>query len=243
MRLAVLELPASFDHQDEREADVERLLLEGPPCDLALVGEATLTGYVSPSGDFDLSRFAEPIDGSTLARARSLARRRRTALGVPLVELGPDGLLYNCYALVDASGELVHCYRKRHPWYPETWATPGQAPFECVELGGISLVVAICFDVHFLTREAAPVLSRADLLIFPSAWVDDGELDARAEVLEALSRRFGIAIANPNWGPGDPPVRGQGTSRILRPGHAPLVARSAPGAARRIDAELEPRQR
>jgi 5-aminopentanamidase len=243
MRLAVLELPASFDRQSEREGDIERLLAEGPPCDLALVGEATLTGYVSPSGDFDLSRFAEPLDGPTLARGRSLARRHRTSLGLPLVELGPDGLLYNCYALLDASGELVNRYRKRHPWYPETWATPGDEPFERIDLCGISLAVAICFDLHFLTREAAPLLSSADLLVFPSAWVDDEEPDARAELLGALERRFGLAIANPNWGPGSPSVRGQGNSRILRPGQPPIVAASARDTAVRIDAELAPRRR
>jgi predicted amidohydrolase len=239
MRLAVLELPASFDRQAEREAEVERLLADGPPCDLALLGEAVLTGYVSPSGDFDLGRFAEPVDGPTLARARSLARRHRTALGLPLVELGSNGLIYNSYVLLDASGEPVHRYQKRHPWYPESWATPGQAPFECVELGGLSVLVAICFDVHFLAREAASALARADLLVFPSAWVDDEERDTRAGLLAELSRRFDVAIANPNWGPGDPLVRGQGTSRILRPEHAPLVAASAPGVAQRIDAELE----
>lgn len=243
MRVAVLELPASYDRRGAREAELERLLEAGPPCDLALLGEAVLTGYVSPSGDFDLSRFAEPLDGPTLGRARALARRHGTALGLPLVERGPDGLLYNCYVLLDAAGELVHRYRKRHPWYPEAWATPGEQPFECVELGGISLVVAICFDLHFLTREASPALSRADLLVFPSAWVDDDAQDARAAPLGGLERRFGVAIANPNWGPGDPAMRGQGASRILRPGQAPLVAQSSAHTPLRIDAVIEPRRR
>lgn len=243
MRVAVLELPASYDRQATREAELERLLEAGPPCDLALLGEAVLTGYVSPSGDFDLSRFAEPLDGPTLARARSTARRHGTALGLPLVERGDDGLLYNCYVLLDAAGELVHRYRKRHPWYPEAWATPGAQPFECVELGGLSLLVAVCFDLHFLTREASLALSSADLLVFPSAWVDDDAEDARAAALGGLERRFGLAIANPNWGPGAPAVRGQGGSRILRPGQAPLVAASARDTALRVDAELGPRAR
>jgi 5-aminopentanamidase len=243
MRLAVLELPASFDRAAERFDEVDRLLGEGPACDLALLGEAALSGYVSPSGDFDLSRFAEPLEGPTLARGRAVARRHHTALGLPLVERAPDGLLYNCYLLLDASGELAHRYRKRHPWYPEAWATPGDAPFECIDFGGLSLFVAICFDLHFLVEEAASALSRADLLVFPSAWVDDAERDARDELLGALVGRFGLAVANPNWGPGSPSVRGQGTSRILRPGHAPLVAASTMGTALRIDAEVARRER
>jgi hypothetical protein len=53
--------------------------------------------------------------------------------------------------------------------------------------------------------------------VFPSAWVDDGPDDLRGPIFDGLARRFGLVVANANWGPGEPRVRGQGRSRIVRP--------------------------
>ena len=69
--------------------------------------------------------------------------------------------------------------------------------------------------MHFLAEEAADVLSRADALLFPSAWVDGGE--SRQPLLADLAVRFGVTILNPNWGPGRPRLPGQGQSLVAWP--------------------------
>jgi 5-aminopentanamidase len=260
LRVSVLELPARWADADEALDDVDALLSHPhAPTDLAILPEMSLAGYVSPEGEFDLSRFAEPITGSTVQRAAELARRHRAHLVVPLV-LAEDDRLYNAAVVVGPRGDVVATYRKRHPWFPEQWATRGEQPSPLFEIGGLRVTIAICYDGHFLADDTADILARADLLIFMSAWVDEEDLDksrrsrslgvggvsplveaepqdSRMPLLRDLSRRFGISIANANWGPGTILVPGQGGSCILD-GEARLLATvpttlGAAGAARR----------
>jgi predicted amidohydrolase len=133
------------------------------------------------------------------------------------------------YNAVTAAG-LFH-YRKRHPWYVETWATPGEAPAPVVTVAGLRVTVCICFDIHFLTEADVD----ADVLLFPSAWVDEDD-DARATLLPEVARRFGVAVVNANWGVGTPRVKGQGGSMVVsREGD--VLARCG-ATTRRLDVEL-----
>ena len=68
MRLTALQLPARWNQRDAQLALVEQLLADGPT-DLVLLPEASLTGYVSPRGDFDVRPFAEALNGPTERRA------------------------------------------------------------------------------------------------------------------------------------------------------------------------------
>lgn len=201
--------------------------------DLVVFPELSLTGYVSPRGDADLSRFAEPLSGPTIVAARRIAREAGAALAVPLV-LDEGHALFNATVLVGAEGEVRAVYRKRHPWFPERWATPGTEPHPVVELGGVRITFATCYDVHFLADEAADVLAAADVLLFPSAWVDTR--GTRIPTLRALAARFELAVVNANWAPGVVRVPGQGGSAILARGGA-VVATATP-AAPRADAVL-----
>lgn len=247
MRLALLELPARFGQPEEALRDSDRLLAAGP-CDLAVLPECALTGYVDLRAgpgrrpatlDFDLARFAEPLDGPTAARLGELARRHATHLVAPLVERdGPD--VFNTCVVLDPAGALVARYRKRHPWGPETWATPGDLPHPRVRVGDVTITIAVCFDVHFLAREIPDVLGAVDALIFPSAWVDESDVDLRGPIFERLRRRFGIAVANANWGVGEPAVLGQGRTRFVDAAGA--VREIEPGVgARRLDVEVRAR--
>ena len=223
MRVAALELPARFYRVAENLELVGSLLARGS-CDLALMPEASLTGYVSPERDFDLTRFAEPRDGPTAHALAELAKKHGTHLVGPLIEREGDRV-YNAMIGFDRKGrEFIH-YRKRHPWYPETWATPGDGPHPVVIALGVRVTIAICFDIQFASE-----LPAADLLLFPSAWVDDRAADSRAEILS----KVGMAVVNANWGVGEPRVPGQGGSRILD-GTGGLHVMAA--SAGRIDAD------
>lgn len=180
--------------------------------DLVLLPEAAFTGYVSPRGDFDLSPLAEPLDGFTARACANIARRYQVALGVPLIER--DGRrCYNSLLLFNADGARIGHWRKRHPWIPENWASPGNLGTPVIELNGVHIAAAICFDLHFIADEAAAELTAADLLLFPSAWVE--EEDSRPVRLTGLAEHFRLAVANANWGAGRPRVPGQGHSMIL----------------------------
>jgi predicted amidohydrolase len=233
LRVAALELPARWNEPALALAEVGRLLGSAPAPDLAVLPEAALTGYVSPDLDFDLGPFAEPLTGATARALGALARAHGCHLVAPLVErLG--NRTYNTTLVLSPDGALLARYRKRHPWYPETWATPGDEPPPVLELGGARVTVAVCFDVHFLAEDATRQLEDADLLVFPSAWVEDD--DSRGAILPELARRFDVAVVNANWGFGSPRVPGQGRSRILSRDGEVLAMASGPG---RIDASLD----
>ncbi len=216
MRIAILELPARFGEPDAALEEARSLLAEGP-CDLALLPECALTGYVSEDGDFDLTPFAEPEAASRqIESLRGLAAGAGCAVAGPFVE-AEAGRAYNGLVVVGADGRILSRYRKRHPWYPETWASPGSEPHPTFSFGGLTCTIAICFDIHFLESEAEKQLESADILLFPSAWVDDGPGDGRAPLLDRIARRFDVTIVNANWGAGRPAVRGQGRSRVVLP--------------------------
>jgi 5-aminopentanamidase len=216
LRIALLELGARFG-APEAVLEEARALLSTRPCDLALLPECALTGYVSEDGDFDLTSFSEPEATSTqIASLRELATGAGCAVAGPFVQLDA-GRSYNGFVVVDASGGIVARYRKRHPWYPETWASPGLEGHPTFCLGGLTFTIAICFDIHFLEDEAARELHASDVLLFPSAWVDDGPGDGRAPIFERIAKTFEVTVANANWGTGRPAVRGQGRSRAVSP--------------------------
>ncbi len=217
LRLTVLELPAQFGAADQVLAEADRLLAQGPT-DLVLLPECALTGYVSPAGEFDLRPLAEPRGGPSERGLAELARRHRVHLVGPLVErdaVGEKVAYYNTMVAFDRDGAVTARYRKRHPWYPERWATPGDERAPVFDVLGWLTTIAICFDVHTLAEDAAAELERADLLLFPSAWVEDEGDDLRRELLPPLARRFGVTIANANWAPGDVILPGQGASRVI----------------------------
>jgi 5-aminopentanamidase len=226
VRVTVLELAATWNTSAAVLDEIAARLAAGPATDLVLVPEACITGYVSPAREFDLAPFAEPIDGPLARRCAAIASAARVHLVAPLV-LREDRAIYNAMACFDPGGALVFVYRKRHPWVPETWATPGPSAAPVVEILGHRVTIAICFDLHFLADELQP----ADLLLFPSAWVE--RPDTRIVRLADLARTFQIHIANANWAPGVVRVPGQGGSCVIAPDGAVIAS----GAAR-IDAEL-----
>lgn len=236
LRVTVVEMPATWGEPDHALRLAEAALAGGPPSDLVLLPEASLTGYVSPELDFDLSRFAEPGDGPTARALAGLAQRHRTHVVGPLV-LAEDGARFNATVAFDPWGRSSFLYKKRHPWVPEEWATPGSDPHPLVPIGDMNVTVACCFDVHFLEREAGPTLDAADLLLFPSAWVEEGE-DTRLARLSAIARAHGVAVAAANWGPGVVRVPGQGGSAILD-ARGEVLARVRRGAMR-ADAIVRP---
>lgn len=229
LRVAALEMPHRYGDVAValRDLDVALAALSGD-AELCLLPECALTGYLSPDGDFDLTRFAEGMSGPTAHALADAARRHGIALAGPLVERDGDRL-YNALLLYDARGMLVGHWRKRHPWYPERWASAGDLGTPVITLGGVRLTACICFDIHFIADDAPDALAASDALLFPSAWVEDrvGE-DHRRELLGGLARRFGITVINANWGVGVPRVWGQGGSRIATPEGA--VSRLGGGA-------------
>jgi predicted amidohydrolase len=241
MKICALELPATFGDIGGQLVVIRAALGRADSPDLVLLPECALTGYVSDDLSFDLRPFAEPLEGPTLDAYRAIARERQVHFAGPLVE-ELDGAYFNSFVVVDPRGELQAHYRKRHPWFPETWATRGGLPYPDFRIGGLRLTLAVCYDVHFLAREAHQILEEVDVLLFPSAWVDDDTSDLRTDIFAGLVRRFGLTVVNANWGPGAPRFPGQGRSRIVGPDGA-VEAPPLPGRVSHVAAEVPPKRR
>lgn len=229
MNLTAIQLPARFDAFGEQLRAVELLLEAGPRTDLVLLPEAALTGYVSTLGDFDLTRFAEALEGPTHQALAQLARRFECLIIGPLIER-EGSFVFNSMIGITPTGERLVHYRKRHPWMPEKWATAGTQHAQTFEWKALTFSIAVCFDVHFLEEDAAAQLDASDVLLFPSAWVDD-EDDSRVPLLRGLAVARGCSVLNANWGVGRPRVPGQGGSMFVDRSGV-LTERLAGGLAR-----------
>jgi predicted amidohydrolase len=223
-RVVGLELPARFGEPGAvlRELATTLQAHEG---DLVLLPECALTGYLDAGGECDLRPFAEPAvrlgeelshrgPHSIAAQLAELASRQKLHLVAPLIERTPNGFFNSMIGVAPDRTVFVH-YRKRHPWFPERWVTPGELPYGSFELFGARFLLAICFDIHFVAAEVPALLQAADVLLFPSAWVDDGRADLRGPIFRKLAASYNLTIVNANWGPGAPLLRGQGRSRIV----------------------------
>jgi predicted amidohydrolase len=152
-----------------------------------------------------------------------------------------EGRTYNTMMALAPDGRVLAAYRKRHPWYVETWASPGEASIAFASIAGATCAIAICFDLHFLANESARELAAADVLLFPSAWVE--EIDSRPALLADLALRFEVAIVNANWGHGVPAVRGQGGSCVVGDGGRTIARAPRGRGPHRVDATLPIRAR
>jgi predicted amidohydrolase len=224
MRLTILELPARWNDTDEMLASVDNMVR--PETDLVLLPEASLHGYLSPEGDADLTRFAEPIDGPTSRACAAIAAKHRVHLVAPLV-LREGATLQR-----DDRHARQHAAVRLPQAPPVDRGLGARVRTTVVTIAGRVVTLAICYDVHFLPRESAAQLEAADVLLFPSAWVE--EPDLRIPRLQRLAHAFELTIANANWGPGQIVVPGQGNSCVVAPDRT-IVAKVADG---RIDLVL-----
>jgi predicted amidohydrolase len=229
MRLTVLQLAASWNDRGGVVARVDALLRTAPT-DLVLLPEAALTGYVSPDLDFDLTPFAEASGGATEQALSQLAATHRCTLVGPSIQKHGHHV-YNTMIAMGSDGAHVFTYAKRHPWHPELWATAGADAPPVVTVAGRKVTIAICYDVQFVDEDPQDALRAADVLLFPSAWVDqDG---TRLPLLRDLAKRFELWIVNANWSEGVVGVAGQEDSCIVAPSGE--IAALAGAGERRID--------
>ncbi len=231
VRLTALELPARWSSPAVQVAQVSRLVAAGST-DVLLLPEASFTGYVSPALDFNLRPQAVPL-------AQGVEALQALAVALACDVVGPviereGSRCFNAMVGVGPDGAPWLHYRKRHPWFPETWASRGDLPFPLVERHGLTFTMGICFDVHFLAAEAARELTEADVLLFPSAWVSD-EADTKVTLLTDLATSFELTVLNANWGVGEPPIVGQGGSMVALADRT--IERIVVGAAR-LDVRL-----
>jgi len=136
--------------------------------DLIVLPELCTTPYFA-SGPFDpeAAAWAEPVGGPSTQFFAGVAREVDAAIAFGMVELSPDGTVYNALVLLDRRGELVEGVGPGGERYPAfrklsapsvfsgtltvdeaSYCTPGPSPM-VFDLDGVRLGALICYDRAF----------------------------------------------------------------------------------------------
>ncbi len=163
--------------------------------DLYVYPELFLNGYTSKDL---LYRYALGLDDEPVARVAGEAAARGSWLVVGFAERAGRGLIYNS-ALVAGPGGVAGVYRKRHlPTFSvfdeHRWFKPGRGRLRVWGMGGLSVGVAICYDVFFPEIFRAYALLGADMVVVISA-SPDTSLPLFEKVLAARALENTVYIA------------------------------------------------
>lgn len=210
----------SFSGQGNREVNlqtalklVEQALWDKP--DLVVLPE-TFTGLGMSERDW--FNTAEPLDGETVSRLRTIARQHRVYIACPIL-LKHRSAVHNAVILLDRKGEVAGTYTKMFPTLGELslGVTPG-AEATVIETDFGRVGFAICFDLNF--REVADDLhaKRAELVCFSSMYpggmqIQHWALEYHWWFLSAIGSPQGILV--------DPLGR---IRRRAQPGYQPIVS-------------------
>lgn len=167
-------------------------------CDVLVTPEMFTTGY--NIGAKAVAAAAEPADGAGMREIAAIAAHSRLAVvaGHP-VQAG-NGQVRNCATLFDGSGDALLTYAKTHLFGPVDRAqfSPGGALSAVVELAGLRVALAICYDIEFPELVRALALSGADLIVCPTANMQPFDTVA-ARLVPARAQENGVAIAYANY--------------------------------------------
>jgi len=167
MKLAVYQGAGDFLDKKANLARMDRLaaasVLQGAT--LLMLPEIYLSGY--NLGD-DCAGMAEPADGASAREATRIAKRHGIALLYGYAERDGDAI-YNSILLIGPDGERLANYRKVHLFGPEEKRLfePGK-DYVTATLNGLTIGLAICYDVEFPEFIRTLVLQGADLIAVPT---------------------------------------------------------------------------
>ena len=155
LQLPVVETPAQLAAQAQRIVQMMgKARRNNPGMDLVVFPEYALHG---------LSMSTEPelmcrMDGPEVAAFKAACIEHRLWACLSLMELNPNGNLYNSGIVIDDQGAVALYYRKLHPWVPvEAWE-PGNLGIPVIDgPRGCKLALIICHDGMFpeMARECA----------------------------------------------------------------------------------------
>lgn len=174
-RVAAIQYEPTPGETEKNVPDLLRLVEEAAQhgARLIVLPEMATTGYCWESRA-EIAPHVEPIPGATTERFQQLASRYDCYIAVGLAEVDPaTTLYYNSVALIGPDG-IVGTYRKIHSYISEPrWARDGDLGWPVWEtplgrLGGL-----ICMDAEYFESSRILTLRGADVLLFPTNWLDD----------------------------------------------------------------------
>jgi len=137
-----------FEHRPNDKAanlhTIERFVRQAAErgVEIVVFPECCITGYwhLRHLSRRDLVALAEPVpDGPSTQALLALTREHRLTVGAGLVEIAPDGVLYNTYVVAMPDGSVqqhrkLHCFVSAHMASGSDYTvfdSPGSPPVEC----------------------------------------------------------------------------------------------------------------
>jgi omega-amidase len=167
-----------------------------PGCDLYLAPELWTCGYVQPQW----AKLATEDSPASLAWMSEQAHRRGIWLGGSLIAANQDGSLVNRFVLFDRTGKLVCQYDKAHLFRPlqeDIFLRAGDALPPVVNVEGVRLAPAICYDLRFPEMFRRLALQGVDIFLVPSEWPFPRQHALRVMVeARAIENQSVVVLAN-----------------------------------------------
>ena len=142
--------------------------------ELIVFPECFVSGYCFQSLE-EATLHAQPVDGPFTRSAIRLCTEFDCSIVFGMLELvGKD--VFNTAVLVGTQG-IAGTYRKIHlPWLGvDRFTTPGDRPFEVIEMDGLRIGMLICYDAGFPEAPRSLALDGADLIVLPTNWPPGAE--------------------------------------------------------------------
>jgi predicted amidohydrolase len=166
----------------------KEVMKEHPSTNLIVFPELITSGYECTNEEFEM--LAETIPGSrSVAEISALCRQYGVNAVYGLPERAAN-ILYNSAVFIGSRGQLLHTYRKTHPFDTErNWCKAGNdlTAFD-TDFGKVG--VMICYDTAFPEVARVYALQGAELLIIPTNWEkpysDDWDLVTRARAYDNI---------------------------------------------------------
>ncbi len=245
MRAAAVQLNSTAD-RPRNLAAAERLVRAAAADGAELVALPEKWSHLA-SGE-EMAAGAEPLDGPSLAAARSWARE----LGVHLLagsiaERGEDGgKPFNTSVLIGPDGEDLAAYRKIHMFdvdaggvaYRESDHERAGEEIVDAEVGGLGVGLSVCYDLRFPELYRILAVRGARLIAVPSAFTLATGRDHWETLLRARAIENQAFVLAPNQvGEAPPHYSSYGRSAIVDPWG--VVLATAADGERFVAADLD----
>src|SRR6266581_805201 len=174
-RVAAIQYEPTLGEIEKNVTDLLHLVEEAAQhgARLIVLPEMATTGYCWESRT-EIAPYVEPIPGPTTDRFQQLAAQYDCYITISLAEVDPTtDVYYNSLALIGPYG-LIGTYRKIHSYISEPrWARDGDLDMPVWETPLGRLSGLICQDASFFEAARIPALRKADVLLFPTNWLEE----------------------------------------------------------------------
>jgi predicted amidohydrolase len=194
LKVCIAQVESIVGQLDLNTTRMEKVLTDSKgKCDLVVFPECMSCGYGSITNDRDQSELVnlsseDSVLGPTFRRMQVAARTNNVAVIYGFAEKGKgvDDNNYIALNFISKEGVLLYTYRKTHRWTPSAYErlhfVNGDKLAPVVEINGVMVSTAICFDLEVVETCRSLALSGAELIVTMGANGDSFVMDTVVRV-------------------------------------------------------------